>query len=382
VALGKIGLQNTDPESGPFIGNIQRSINRLFTAAGVDENILNGTTYNAPSGTILNGDNHELAFKKIAGKFHSITGHTHNPSIPGDGADVFIRTATSGQTGAVFLSSTDPLDISGNAFVGDEDGVVANANHTHRGVRSVKASGGIELFGDVVLTPSGDIQADTSGQQIVLFSPSEKVRSITISGGTELFGDVVLVPSGSIQSAISGQEIILFAPTGGSGTGGGSALTWRVPDSGGPVEGFVGSVPVFSLWWEDEEEIRAGITVPDSYTVGKQIKILGTKVQSAASSGNILLQAKTGLIRAGNTDMANPANTYTSTNTQLTLTQANVILDVGAIDLTDADGKINGVSVSGGDYLDIVLKRKTTLETSPAQDYANMLRQSGFPKFD
>jgi hypothetical protein len=215
IALGKIGLHNSDlANSGPFIDNTQRCINRLFTAAGVNETTSDGTTYNATSGTIINGDPYELAFRELANKFDSITGHTHNTSLPGDGAQITIPLATSGSQGSVFLSSTTPLDVTGSDIIGTYNNQVALADHAHKGVRSVAASGGSQLFNDIVLTPSGAVTMTTSGQQIIFNVPTQStgVTSIAASGNTAITGAVILAPSGEISLSQTGQTIFISAP--------------------------------------------------------------------------------------------------------------------------------------------------------------------------
>lgn len=126
VALGKIGFHNTDVDSGPFIENIQKCVNRLFTATGVDETSSDGTSYNASPGTIANGDTYENALRILANKFNNITGHTHDGS-PGDGGPIVIGS----------------------------------------GVSSITPSGGTSVFGDIVFVPSGGMTITTSGQEII-----------------------------------------------------------------------------------------------------------------------------------------------------------------------------------------------------------------------
>lgn len=178
VALGKIGLHNSDvSDSGPFLDNTQRCINRLFTATGVSETITDGTTYNATSGTISNGDPYETALRILANKFDSMTGHTHDTSIPGDGGPVTIGS----------------------------------------GVSSITPSGYSPMFGDITFTPSGNITISPSGQQIIFsvetntFDPqsANTVYAGPVSGGDDLpsFRHLVVSDQTIITQAISSTDI-------------------------------------------------------------------------------------------------------------------------------------------------------------------------------
>lgn len=165
IALGKIGFHNSDlASSGPFLDNIQRCVNRLFTATGVDETISDGTTYNATPGTISNGDTYEAALRILANKFDSMTGHTHDTSIPGDG-------------GAVTIGS---------------------------GVSSLTPSGYPPMFGDITLSPGGGITITPSGQEIFF--------TVTGGGGGGGGDWVQETPAGLVNNS-NVDFVLSFTPT-------------------------------------------------------------------------------------------------------------------------------------------------------------------------
>lgn len=62
--------------SGATISDIQAAVNKLYGATGASETTP-GTVYDAPPGTISNGENYETALGLLADKFAAATGHMH-----------------------------------------------------------------------------------------------------------------------------------------------------------------------------------------------------------------------------------------------------------------------------------------------------------------
>lgn len=163
-ALGRITLANTLPESGAVISNVQRGVNSLFDGTGINEAGSTGTDYNAPSGTVDNGDTHFEALQKLANKFDSLTGHTHDSGVPGDG-------------GALE--------------------VVETLNN---------------LSGAVALVPSGAVSIGLDGQNINIHAPTGAAAGVNSLNG--LTGDITIAPSGEVEIGVSGQDINIFVASG------------------------------------------------------------------------------------------------------------------------------------------------------------------------
>lgn len=154
--------------SGPNIADIQQAVNNLYTATGVSET-QTGTQYNAPLGTILNGDSHLVALTKLARKFDALTGHLH--------------TGTAGDAPLLHV------------------------------VRSLAITGSMGIFGDLTLI-SGAGVAITQGASGFTFSVTGGSTTIAASGNPPLSGNVVLVAGAGVSLSQSGQNITIAA-TGG-----------------------------------------------------------------------------------------------------------------------------------------------------------------------
>lgn len=121
-ALGKIGLENSDVVSGPFIENTQRLQNNLAETVGLDtsadytaEADTTGRTYGAPSSTIDDGDSHKLALTKLANKFHPTTGHYHT-GAPGDGPAISAPSLAGVPLRGYFRQGLDLATVTGTSW--------------------------------------------------------------------------------------------------------------------------------------------------------------------------------------------------------------------------------------------------------------------------
>lgn len=146
------------------------------------------------------------------------------------------------------------------------------------------------------------------------------------------------------------------------GGGGGGALQW-VEDVESPTPLIENKLQVYSYGQGLAQKLYAMIRVPDSYTVGRQLKIkLG--VYCGDSSGTALIQTVATLIRKGTDAVTSTTNQRTSSNTALTLSggTVNVAQEI-ACDLSDASGAINSVAVAKGDFILVQLTRGTDTAT-------------------
>lgn len=159
----------------------------------------------------------------------------------------------------------------------------------------------------------------------------------------------------------------------GGGAGGGS-FVWELNGDLSPLESTSNGISFYDFNSSDAQEVYALITVPDSYNAGDQIVLKDAKVSSASSSGNILMKTETGLIQDGGAIAT--TDLYESTNSEITISAANVLSGVGDMDLTDASGAINSVAVAAGDVLRVRLFRDFTNETASTSDSAKFLKFS------
>lgn len=187
--------------------------------------------------------------------------------------------------------------------------------------------------------------------------------------------DIVLIESAANSYAKRKVQITNLI----SGSGGGS-FQWQLGDVA-PIDEFDNNLDVLSFPHTNSlAEIYAMAIVPAKYRAGDQIQLIGSKIYTTASSGNILIKAVTTLLRDGDI-VTSLTNQHTSTNTELTISAANAIVDVGNIDLTDGSGQINGIAVQPSDVIKIRLYRDTGAETTSATDYAKFIKFSSSVSF-
>lgn len=109
VANGIIGFVNTNPLSGPSIGNTQGLQNQLKDTTGATETTP-GTTYSS-NNVITNGDNHQVALGKVDAKFNAATGHAHDGTA-GNGAPISGASLANIPLKGSFIQGTD-LSVTG-----------------------------------------------------------------------------------------------------------------------------------------------------------------------------------------------------------------------------------------------------------------------------
>jgi hypothetical protein len=119
------------------------------------------------------------------------------------------------------------------------------------------------------------------------------------------------------------------------------------------------------------QAVVAFIHVPNSYTVGTQIKLrLGHYTPGVAN--NFKFNTVTTLIRKGTDAINSSTNQYTSTNTDQAISAtANQYLEI-TYDLTNTSGLINSVAVNAGDIIKVALSRVTTTGTEDTNDVGSV----------
>ena len=141
----------------------------------------------------------------------------------------------------------------------------------------------------------------------------------------------------------------------GSGGGGGGGANWFPNDGIGPVEDTENNEKVWLFEDGAGQKLTLFIRVPSSYIAGRQLKTF-ISAYSPSAANTWKLSATTYLVRKNLDAITSVANSYASTNGNLTNTVANQYREI-ELDLTNATGQINGFSVSAGDVLKVELTR-------------------------
>lgn len=109
-------LQNLDVASGAAIPNTQRCQNILADNIGADTDVYaTGKTYGAPTDTILDGDTHKVALKKLADKMDNVIGHVHDGNT-GQGAQILATNLLNIPTKGYVLNGIDLVGVSGGSL--------------------------------------------------------------------------------------------------------------------------------------------------------------------------------------------------------------------------------------------------------------------------
>lgn len=143
----------------------------------------------------------------------------------------------------------------------------------------------------------------------------------------------------------------------GSGGGGGGGANWVPVPGAGPLDDLEYGEKVFQFQNGETQKVTLFIKVPESYILGRQIKMkLGHYSPGSGATNKYLMSCTTSLIRKGVDAIDSIANQHIADSgdiTQVTAKQYNEVL----INLSSIDGKLNGVSASPGDILKLELSR-------------------------
>lgn len=373
--------------SGASIADIQAAVNKLYTCTGSSESTT-GTVYSAPSNTISDGDSHQTALTKLANKFDPATGHTHTGAA-GDAPPILGSSIASVplmgfiQPGTTLTSVTGYSSDVSSAFVGKNAsststtlGVVVDSGHNK--VRLLEATGAGAYH--ELLDTSGNLiygrltaTAPTGGTWTLSYysEVSGTETPYSFSSATDLLYWYQELQAPLVSTAVYNPTMDLFGPaTGGggsgSGGGGGGSLIWiEGVNSATPL--FENSLEVYGFDQGLSQALYTSVKVPNSYTAGNPIK-MRSEFYSPDSSGNVLFQTVTTLIRAGTDTISSTTNQRTSTNSAVTLGAGTVNIPQSVtFDLTSSSGQINSVSVSPNDILIIQLLRGSDTATSTAR---------------
>lgn len=153
-----------------------------------------------------------------------------------------------------------------------------------------------------------------------------------------------------------------FADKSAEGGGGGS-LQW-IEAALSPLPLIENNIQVYEFEDGLDQYLYACVKVSSGLTSPQQAK-LKLNFYSSASSGTILIQSQSTLIRVGTDAISSTTNQRTSTNAAVTLSGGTVDKPQAVVlDLTDSSGAINSVAYSANDYILIRITRNTTTDTS------------------
>jgi hypothetical protein len=167
------------------------------------------------------------------------------------------------------------------------------------------------------------------------------------------------------------------------GGGGGGSFAWELNGDFSPIEAIIKGMSVLNFDDVSNHEIYALIVIPDSYKTGKQILLQGMKYFTSATTNNVFFKTETQLLKSGQDISALPITGHTSSNLEVTLSgSANILRDIGDLDLTSPTGQVNGVGVAIGDLLLVKFFRDNTNETIPANADCSLIKYSSTLKLN
>lgn len=283
-------------------------------------------------------------------------------------------------TGAIQGSST--IDVAGN--------ITSTVGNLSVPGDITSTAGNLSVFGEL-----GGATLDTTGSAVIGndLTVTDKLNVLSTGSPSNPWPQRTQVEIDALVGSTGGDSVYnsttnklnIFNGTAykgvGGGAGGGGSFIWELTGDISPVEGMLNGISVLKFDSESNQEIYALVIVPADYLSGNQILLKDAKFSCASSSGDVLFRADTTLVKDGENPGV-PTNVHTSSNTQIALSVANALESVGDIQLTDASGLINGVSVSPNDVLSIRLYRNNNLETSSAASDASFLKFSASTDFN
>lgn len=194
---------------------------------------------------------------------------------------------------------------------------------------------------------------------------NRKIQDSDVKGSADLTSDSRLINDTKIWLSTLSERLDQAITNGdlSSGGGGGSFVWGLDSDANAAVEDLEFSQKIFRFASGLAQTVYGVVKVPTSYKAGKPIKIK-IDLYSPGTSNTILLQAVASLIRKGTDAAGSTTNQRTTTNTAITLGAPANRLNEAVLDISDSTGKINGVSVSPGDEIEVKLSRGTDTDTN------------------
>lgn len=301
--------------------------------------------------------------------------------------------------GTSITVNTENLEVEDPNILVNKGGTLATANAARAGLTVDITDGTDALIGyDSTKASKFVVGQVGSESEIVTATHSQNLTNKTVTGGsivtpvrldarqgleadlityatTATNGQFVFATDTKVMYQVVDGEIVPV----GSG-GGGISLSW-IKDTNGPVSEFIDGFKLEAFDNVSNQEIYAVLSIPSSYRIGKPIKLKGGKFFCASTSGGVFFRTQAALINSS-TVLGTYSNLRLSTNSQVTVPAvANRLADIGDLDLTDATGKINSISVLPGDKIRIRLFRDNSSEVSGAANDAEIILDAFEPTF-
>lgn len=156
---------------------------------------------------------------------------------------------------------------------------------------------------------------------------------------------------------------------GGSGGGtasissGGTGGDWIPREGSAPIEAYENNQKIWLFNSGVVQNMDLFVRVPKTYVAGVQI-LMYIGIYSPSTLNTIQMRTLATLIRTGTDAIDDTTNTRTSINSALTNSSPANKLRETILDLTSTSGQINGVSVSAGDIIKIILQRPGDTDTA------------------
>tara|TARA_R110000868_G_C10972548_1_gene770413 strand:- start:8086 stop:9987 length:1902 start_codon:yes stop_codon:yes gene_type:complete len=421
---GKLGLfktANTDPDA---IADVQQYINDVADSDGtIGETDTNRKIYSSAQ-IISNGDSRKVAIGKLDAQVkinidvndnQDVTLADHETRIGDNETNIqtnadniqtnqdeiqAIEDSVGSASGIAPLNASTKIDsIYLPSYVDDveeyadlasfpvtgETGkiyVAIDTNKTYRWSGSVYAEispsdvNSVNGYTGIVTLDKTDIGLSNVTNDAQLLRSSADFDTFT-EKDTANENDIVLIEDS--EDSFNKKKVRLENMLGG-GNGGGGSFIWELNEEISPLESFAYGISLLDFDYESEMAISALLIVPSSYSGAKQIALENLAFIIDATSGDVLFNCETTLIKTGE-NINTTTNIHQSGNSEIAVSLANSITRVGALELTDELGLINGVAVEANDILKIILKRNNTAETSSAIVDARLLKYSATINF-
>lgn len=347
-AAGKIDLGNIEAASGSAVTNIQREHNSIASFVGKALN----AAYNALPTWVSN--NFGTASDTLKDRIEALDveaglqdGRLDALETPTSADD-----AATGSNATLSAVTTDSVRLTSGTLVSVE--MIPAGSSAQEFTLINRTGNAINIVNETGATPAQQILTGTGD-------------------------DLSLEDNASIKLSYDVTEA-RWQIVGGSGGGGvgGSPLKWSEQEATAILTSNNG-LEAYEFEDAQTQYLYAFVKVPSGFTQGNQI-FLNSLFYTPATTGNVLMQTLTTLIRVGTDAFDSTTNQHTSTNSAITVNgTANVGTAVQA-DLTDASGLINGVAVSPGDLLLVRLERDTATDT--AADTAFVLAEASEVQYE
>jgi len=224
-------------------------------------------------------------------------------------------------------------------------------------------SGSVSPIGQVLATFFSGTTWQLPATPVSAVSTSVYIDGLPSIGDWSLSGNQITFNSNPPSAGQSVTSTFYTSIGTGGGGAGGQTVQW-VEDTASPIAAIEFNQQVYMYQSSLGQVLYASVQVPIDYVPGAQIS-LSTDVYSPDATGAVTFRTTSTLVRV----LIDPINTTTNTATATSSLLLSTAYVPGRLShfLTDATGKINGVSVNPGDLIKIAYARFTDTATSDAR---------------